>query len=236
MELLERFKGGLIVSCQVTDEEGNRDILNPAQGPAIMEAFAIACVAGGAKGIRADGPLDIRAIRRVVDVPIIGIYKMDLPGFQVRITPTFESAKKVVESEADIVALDATPRTRPRRLSAKTLIQQVKRELNVPVMADVSTLEEGVQAVEAGAELVATTLSSHTPYTIGRKKPDLDLVKELAEHVDVPVIAEGYITTPELAKQAVEMGAYAVVVGNRIVNPRRITEAFVKSIGSAKRG
>ena len=125
MEVIERLKGGLIVSCQISDEEGYRDIQNSAQGPCIAAALAAACVAGGAKGIRANGPLDISAIRKVVDVPIIGIYKIDLPGFQVRITPTFEAAKKIVESGTDIVALDATNRARPGKVLASTFLGHV---------------------------------------------------------------------------------------------------------------
>lgn len=230
MELIEHLKGGLIVSCQVADEGGHRDIQNPVQGPCIAAAFATACVAGGAKGIRADGPLDIHSIRRVVDVPIIGIYKIDLPSFQVRITPTFEAAKKIVESGADIVAVDATNRTRPENISAKTLIRRIKKELNVPVMADISVFKEGIQAADAGADIIASTLSGHTSYSSQRKSPDLELVKKLANQVDIPVIAEGRITTPKLARQAIQMGAFAVVVGAMIVNARRITESFVNHI------
>jgi len=235
VKIIEDLKGGLIVSCQVTDERGNRDPLNPAQGPAILAAFAIACVNGGAKGVRADGPLDINAIRRVVNVPIIGCYKIDIEGYQVRITPTFEAARRIAEAGADIIAIDATNRPRPHGVTVKQLVKRIKDELGLPVMADISTLEEGLKAYEAEADLIATTLSGHTSYTLNRPKPDLELVKALSERVDVPIIAEGHITTPELARRAIEAGAYAVVVGNMIVNPRRITEAFVRSINLARK-
>ncbi len=230
---INAFKNGLIVSIQITDEWGNRDRLNPAQGPAVAAAFAIAVVNGGAKGIRADAPLDISAIRRVVDVPIIGLYKIDVPGYEVRIKPTFEAAKAIVEAGADIVALDATNRPRPGGLSAYELIKKIRKELDVPVMADVSTFEEGVKAADAGADIVATTLSGYTSYTLNRPKPDLELVEQLVKEISVPVIAEGHYDTPELARKAIELGAHAVVVGAMIVNVRRITERFVKEIEKA---
>jgi putative N-acetylmannosamine-6-phosphate epimerase len=234
-EKIKSLKNGLIVSIQVTDERGHRDILNPAQGPAVAAAFAIAVVNGGAKGIRADGPLDIAAIRRVVNVPIIGLYKIDVPGYEVRITPTFESAREIVEAGADIVALDATKRPRPGNLSVRELIRKIRKELDVPVLADISTFEEGVEAAEAGADLVSTTLSGYTSYTLNRPKPDLDLVAKLAKELSVPVIAEGHYDTPELARKALELGAYAVVVGNMIVNVRRITKRFVDEMLKAIR-
>ena len=42
-----------------------------------MARFAQAAVQGGAAGIRANGPEDIRAIRQAVRVPIIGIWKAE---------------------------------------------------------------------------------------------------------------------------------------------------------------
>ena len=42
---------------------------------------------GGVVGIRANTPADVVAIRRAFPtVPLIGLYKYDLPGYEVRIT------------------------------------------------------------------------------------------------------------------------------------------------------
>ena len=41
------------------------------------------------------------AIRRAVSLPIIGIYKRVIPGYEVYITPTLETASQVVEAGAD---------------------------------------------------------------------------------------------------------------------------------------
>lgn len=123
--------------------------------------FSSAVQRGGACGIRANSPEDIKAIRRVTRLPIIGIYKIKDPKTEVVITPTFESAKEIYNAGADIIALDATVRPRADGSSGYELIKRIKSELNVPVMADVSTLEEGIYAQQAGADLVATTLSRY---------------------------------------------------------------------------
>jgi len=66
--MAEPFYKRLIVSCQAREGEPFRD-------SASMARFAVSAVAGGAAGIRARGPEDIRAIRQAVGVPIIGIAK-----------------------------------------------------------------------------------------------------------------------------------------------------------------
>ncbi|MGQ9631649.1 MAG: N-acetylmannosamine-6-phosphate 2-epimerase [bacterium] len=223
MDVLSKLRGGLVVSCQAL--EGN-----PLRGPAFMAAMAKAAEQGGACGIRANGAEDIRAIRKVVDLPIIGINKVHVPGFEVYITPTLESAREVVDAGADLVAIDATLRPHPGGLSGADLIRAIKRALRVPVMADISTLEEGIAAAEAGADLVATTLSGYTPYTALTPGPDLKLIESLAASVRTPVVAEGRIWTVEDLKAVFDCGAFAAVIGKAITNPQAITERFVGAL------
>jgi N-acylglucosamine-6-phosphate 2-epimerase len=97
-------------------------------------------------------------------------------------------------------------------------------------MADVSTVHEGIEAERAGADIVATTLSTYTNYTMGRKKPDLELVQKLAKVIKVPIVCEGGISSPKEAKEALELGAYAVTVGAMIVNVKRIVTAYVDTM------
>ena len=111
-ELLSSLKNGLIVSCQAP--EGT-----PLRGSAFMAGMARAAEVGGARsGIRANGLDDIRAISAAVPLPIIGIYKIQLPDFDPRITPTFEAAKEIADAGADIIAVDATLRPHPGDISA----------------------------------------------------------------------------------------------------------------------
>lgn len=217
-----RLKRGLIVSCQAPPG-------TPLHGPTFMSAMARAAELGGAVGIRADGPGDIKAIKDAVRIPVIGIYKIRCPGCEPYITPTLEAAKEIADAGADIIAVDATLRPHPRNLSAGELIARIKT-LGLPVMADISTLEEGSAAEEAGADIVATTMSGYTPYSRQSDEPDFTLIEELARAVRVPVIAEGKIRTPEQARKAIDLGAYAVVVGTAITMPSVVTERFVKAL------
>ncbi len=217
-------QGGLIVSCQARDD-------NPLAGPGFMRAMALAAVQGGAVGIRAEGAADIAAIRGAVDVPIIGLRKRFDPAFEVYITPGFEDAVPLVAAGADVVAIDATSGTRDGE-PVPALVARIKAELGVAVMADVATLDEGVAAVAAGVDYVGTTLSGYTAATRGRHDgPDLELVAALVGLGGVKVVAEGRYDTPALVAAAFGLGAYAVVVGTAITNPREITRRFAAAAG-----
>jgi N-acylglucosamine-6-phosphate 2-epimerase len=215
------------VSCQARPD-------NPLHGPVFMTAMAIAAEQGGAAGIRANGPEQIGAIKRATRLPLLGIWKREIEGFETCITPDLASARAVAEAGADVVALDATARPHPEG-SAADLIGAVKRELGVPVFADVSRLEEGLAAARAGADYVGTTLSGYTEDTAGDGGPDLALVGELVRALDVPVVAEGRYWTPLQVEQAFELGAFAVVVGTAITNPREITRRFAAAVPALTR-
>ena len=98
------------------------------------------------------------------------------------------------------------------------------------IMADISTIEEGLAAEDAGADMLSTTLSGYTSYSPQQAGPDLILVKRLAAQSRVPVIAEGRYYSPELVRQALDLGAFSVVVGGAITRPWQITERFVSAI------
>jgi N-acylglucosamine-6-phosphate 2-epimerase len=218
-----RLRGNLIVSCQAFEGE-------PLFGPVFMSAMAECVVLGGAGGIRANGPADIAAIRKVTDLPIIGIWKRVYEGYEPYISPTLKDVLAVVEAGADIVAVDATSRVHPGGISAEDLIKSIKDRVNVPVMADVSTVEEGLCSESAGADLVATTLSGYTPYTrvCEDTGPPYKLLEELVRRLSIPVVAEGRIWGPKQACLALKKGAYAVTVGAAISRPHMITRRFVE--------
>lgn len=223
-QLFDQFRGKLIVSCQALPGE-------PLYGHEFMAAMAMAAWQGGAAGIRANGPEDIRAIRKILAIPIIGLYKHGSEG--VYITPTFAHACEVAEAGADIVAIDGTQRPRQDGLSLQETIRLIHEKLQKPVLADISTVKEGLQAVEAGADIISSTLSGYTPYSSQLEGPDVELVHTLAAVVNVPVLAEGRIRTPAEARLCLKAGAFAVVVGGAITRPRWITEQFVASIQTA---
>lgn len=223
-DLFKRLKHGLVVSCQALKDE-------PLHSPFIMSKMALAAKEGGAVGIRANGGEDIRAIKAEVDLPIIGIVKRDYEDSEVFITPTMDEVEEVVKTGADIVAMDATNRMRPRGESLQNFIGQIKRKHpDILLMADVSNLDEAVTAGKLGFDLVATTLSGNTKSTADHPKPNLLLVRKIAEHLDVPVVAEGGIWDPGEMQEAFEYGAFTCIIGTAITRPQEITKRFVDQI------
>ena len=220
--LIEQLRGGLIVSCQA-------DANSPVYGPKFMAAFARCAELAGAVGIRVNGPADTRAVRKAVKLPIIGIYKLRTEGYPVYITPTLQAARQLVRVGANIIALDATHRVRQGNQSPEALIASIHTKLGVPVMTDIDSLEEGIAAAQAGADIVATTMSGYTPARPKTAGPDLDLVRALAERITTPIICEGRISCPEDVRAALDAGAFAVVVGTAITAPISITQGFVRA-------
>jgi len=221
-EFLEQVQGQLIASCQALPEE-------PLHGSEIMVHMARAAKQGGARAIRANSPEDVKAIKDDIGLPVIGIYKDFLDGFDVYITPTMRHVKAIADTGAEVVAIDATRQEHPEG-NLKDFIARIHSETPCLLMADISTYEEGMQAAEYGADLVSTTLSGYTPYSKKVDGPDLDLVEQLAKYCSVPVIAEGKYHYPDQAAAAIDHGAAAVVVGGAISRPQQITARFVQAL------
>ncbi|MBK9125508.1 MAG: putative N-acetylmannosamine-6-phosphate 2-epimerase [Chloroflexi bacterium] len=218
------LQGGLIVSCQARPE----DVLTDA---GFLADMARAAEAGGAVAIRANGPRNIEAIRDAVDIPIIGIYKQDWRGVGTRITPTIDAARAIYDAGASAIAFDATRRWGDEgRPSPAEMIARIHADLDVVVMADISTFDEGIAAAEAGADLIATTLSGYTDYSPQMHTPDYELVKRLSAALEVPVVMEGRISTPDEAARGLRAGAFAVVVGSMITRPRFIVSRYVAAM------
>ena len=220
-DFLAAVKGRLIVSCQALPGE-------PLHGADIMAKMAEAARIGGAAAIRANSPADIRAIKDAVDLPVIGLYKRGDRG--VYITPTFVEAEAIAAAGADVIALDCSDRPRPDGGNVPELLSRIHQELGVPVFADVSTLREAQMAEEAGAVMAAPTLSGYTEGSPRSDEPDFDLLRRMIAALKIPVIAEGRIQSPSQAKQALELGAWAVVVGSAITRPRAITARFAAAL------
>lgn len=222
--VLDKLRGGLIVSCQALENE-------PLHGSDIMARMAIAAKEGGAVGIRANSGKDIQSIKEAVDLPVIGIVKRYYQNSDVFITPTLKEVEEVVRAGAEIVAIDATNRQRPDGVSIESFVKVIRTQFpEILVMADVSTLEEGILASRSGVDLVATTLSGYTPYSSELHGPDFQLIESLTAQLSVPVIAEGRVRTPNEAAQCLEKGAWAVVVGSAITRPQEITRWFVEQL------
>jgi N-acylglucosamine-6-phosphate 2-epimerase len=182
----------------------------------VIAAMAQAAVRGGAIGVRIDTPAHVDAVRQRVSVPIVGLWKQVLPGYEVYITPQFEHAAAIANAGADIIAIDATLRERPGGETVAGLIAQIHERLGKPVMADIDTIDAAISAAAAGADIVGTTLYGYTAETKHLSPPSFELLTRMVEQLGVPVICEGGIASPAMVKEALKLGAYAVVVGTAI--------------------
>jgi N-acylglucosamine-6-phosphate 2-epimerase len=219
--LLTPLQNRLIVSCQAKVGEPLRD-------PDMLAAIAQLVVDAGACAVRANEPGTIRAMRARINVPILGIYKRFYDDSPVYITPTLADAEAIVSAGCDILTVEATNQPRPNGESLETFMREVRDRFDLPIMADISTVEEGIRAAELGADIIATTLAGYTPYSRQMDEPDLELVEKLARDLEIPVIAEGRIATPTQVKAAFDKGAFSVVVGSMITRPGHITAYFIK--------
>lgn len=222
-QFVTQVRGRLIVSCQALAHE-------PLHGAQIMARMAAAAQQGGAAAIRANGPEDVRAIVAAVDLPVIGLFKEDIPGYPVYITPTLAHAVQIGRAGAAVIAIDATARARPQPGTLAEFIDAIHSETGCLVLADISTEEEGIAAEAAGADMVSTTMSGYTETSPQQREPDLALVAALARRLRVPLLAEGRYRLPEQVAAALQAGALAVVVGGAITRPQEITRWFVEGI------
>ena len=220
-QIIQSLKGGLIVSVQAYVGE-------PMRHSETMAQIALAAEQGGAVGIRCQGLSDISAIKGQVEIPVLGIWKEGHEG--VFITPTLRHARACSMAGADIVALDATRSPRPDGLTYSETVAALHDE-GIVVMADCGSIEDARQAAEAGTDILSTTLAGYTgdrPKTAG---PDFELLAQMTEEFpEFPVLCEGRVHTPQQARQVMEAGAWAVVVGTAITHPTSITSWFNAAI------
>ncbi|MFM7085496.1 MAG: N-acetylmannosamine-6-phosphate 2-epimerase [Cyanobium sp.] len=211
---LERtaLQQGLIVSVQAPEGSPMRD-------PNVIAALAEASLQNGAIGVRLESPEHIGAVRRrCPEALIIGLWKRTYADSPVYITPGWQEIAAVWSAGADVVALDATERRRPAGQELPALIARARSELGAVLMADVASLEQGLQAAAWGCSWVGTTLYGYTEATASVKPPAWELLAPLRQQLPeaVTLICEGGIASAAMARQALLHGADAVVVGTAI--------------------
>ncbi|EOB7605986.1 N-acetylmannosamine-6-phosphate 2-epimerase [Staphylococcus aureus] len=214
---------GLIVSCQALADE-------PLHSSFIMSKMALAAYEGGAVGIRANTKEDILAIKETVDLPVIGIVKRDYDHSDVFITATSKEVDELIESQCEVIALDATLQQRPKE-TLDELVSYIRTHApNVEIMADIATVEEAKNAARLGFDYIGTTLHGYTSYTQGQLlyQNDFQFLKDVLQSVDTKVIAEGNVITPDMYKRVMDLGVHCSVVGGAITRPKEITKRFVQ--------
>ncbi|HEY2554858.1 MAG TPA: N-acetylmannosamine-6-phosphate 2-epimerase [Candidatus Cybelea sp.] len=217
MSLLDGLRGGLIVSVQAWRGSAIDD-------PRIIAAMAHCSQDGGALAVRIEGDANLRAVRRRIALPMIGLIKREYPGFEPYITPSLAEVAAVIASDAEIVAFDATARRRPDGSGLADVVAAVHAAGRL-AMADCSMAGEAIAACEAGADVVATTLCGYTRETADRSLPALDLVRQIAA-LGCFTVCEGGVRTPAGVRAALDAGANAVVVGSAITNVDWLVREF----------
>lgn len=223
--ILNSIKGTVVVSVQAMPSE-------PLYLEKCMVAMMKSVITGGAGALRVAGSRDVKNAKRLFDVPVIGLTKPNVIPKNwkeiVYITPTIKEVIELVEAGADIIACDGTQRKRPNNEKLQDLIKYIHINKRL-AMADISTLEEGIKAQEAGADILSTTLAGYTIESASSpvNGPDFELLQQLVEQTNIPVVLEGRIWEPEQVDKAFELGAHCVVIGSAITRPQLITKKFV---------
>ncbi|MGX7776112.1 N-acetylmannosamine-6-phosphate 2-epimerase [Streptococcus pluranimalium] len=226
-DILEKLRGGVIISCQALPGEPMY-----SEKGGVMPLFAKAAKEAGAVGIRANSVRDIVEIQEVVDLPIIGIIKQDYEEADAFITPTMAEVDALVETGVDIIALDATVSSRPKGESLEAFVKTIKESYPQQLlMADCSTLEEMITAEKLGFDFIGTTLVGYTEQSkhLAIDANDFEMIRQAREKIKAPIIAEGNISTPEKVKRVFELGVDSVVVGSAITRPLVIAKPFIEA-------
>lgn len=223
MEIIKSLEGKVIVSSQAMPGE-------PFYEEICMKAMMQSVMNGGADVLRVAGARDVK-MAKSLGATVIGLTKPEkLPENRksvVYITPTLKEVNELINADADIIAFDGTSRPRGN-CTLKDIVERI-HEANKLAMADISTIEEGINCANLGADIISTTLSGYTDESGEAKEtPDFELLETLVKTVNKPVILEGRIWNPKEVKKAFELGAYAVVIGSAITRPQLITKRFME--------
>ena len=224
-DILNRIKGTVVVSVQAMPNE-------PLYLEQCMIGMMKSVVNGGAGALRLAGARDVKNAKKLFNLPIIGLTKPNIipKNYKelVYITPNIKEVIELVEAGADVIATDATQRKRPNNEKLQDLIKYIHINKRL-AMADISTLEEGLNAKELGADIISTTLAGYTLESANSpaSEPDFELLKQLVEQTQLPVVLEGRIWEPEQVNKAFELGAHCVVIGSAITRPQLITKRVV---------
>ena len=230
-EFLDAIHGQMIISCQAVEDEPLY-----VEEKSIMYLMARAAKQAGTPAIRTSSIRDVVAIKEETELPVIGLVKIQYPGYEEYITPTMKEVDDLTAAGADVVALDCTLRKRGDGTTVNEFIAQIKEKYpDIILMADISNYEEGINAWKCGVDIVGTTMSGYTAYTVsGTDEPDYELMERLARDTDIPVIGEGRIHYPEQAVRALQTGVWAIVVGGAITRPLEIALRFQKKIRESR--
>ena len=224
-KILSQLKHGIIVSCQMEKHA-------PCYSDEIVELMAKATLWGGAVGLRLNGIENIKKIRSFTEVPIIGLVKVFREDSEVFMTPSMQYVDAVIEAGANIVAIDGTSRLIDG-VPANHIIKEIKNKYSeILVFADVRNIEDALESIKLGADIVAPTFYRFDKNAKSTDLPDWEMFAHMCQVVKdrAIVMMEGKVWSPDDAIKAFHYGAYSVVVGSAITRPHLITQRFVDHV------
>lgn len=174
---------------------------------ATTQELAEHAVKGGAVAIRTDKPLEI-------DTPMIGLMKFKNKRFYIT---TSVQAIENLSFSTNYVAIDS----RKGNKQLKELYEFCYLH-SIDIVADIGTIKdvENLLEKELYPDYICTTFS----FLHNNGRPDIDLIKQIKELTDIPVIAEGgYINKYDVIS-AYKAGAHNVCIG------RDITKIYEKTV------
>jgi putative N-acetylmannosamine-6-phosphate epimerase/predicted NBD/HSP70 family sugar kinase len=202
---------------------------SPLEDPAVLLKMAEASAQQGVRVLRLQGVPAISLIRSTLGLPVIGLIKHHHADSEVYVTPTRLEVRQLIETGCEVIALDGTFRPRPGGEVFGDLVSMI-HDAGRLAMADCDTVESAEEAVAAGADIVGTTLAGYTDARKAAIGPDIDLVRQIARVIDVPILAEGRYQEPWQSQAALCAGATAVVIGGALNDPVKQTRRFVSSV------
>src|SRR5574344_905074 len=181
MDIVKILKNKVVVSVQAMPSE-------PLYAETCINAMMKSVVKGGAGALRVAGVRDVKNAKKLFDIPVIGITKPEvIPANYkelVYITPAIKDVISLVEAGADVVAFDGTSRPREGGCTLKEIIQYIKINNRIS-MADISTLEEGLNCAKLGVNIISTTLSGYTTQSpMISDEPDFKLLEDIVKNTD----------------------------------------------------
>jgi len=223
MEVINQLKNKIVVSVQAMPSE-------PLYQEECIVAMMKSVVKGGAGALRLAGARDVQSAKKLFSIPVIGLTKPDVIPENwkeiVYITPSVKDVTSLVKAGADVIAFDGTSRPR-ENCTLEDIIKYIKINGRIS-MADISTLEEGINCQKLGVDMLSTTLSGYTQHSAEpSEEPDFELLEQLVKNTKLPIVLEGRIWEPKEVDKAFQLGAHCVVIGSAITRPQLITKRFV---------
>lgn len=217
----------LVASVQADDG-------SPLDDPEIIVRLAESSLSQGVKVLRLQGVENILAVREALpNVPIAGLIKTDIGQDRVYISPGIREVQALIEVGCEVICLDGTQRPRAGGATFAQLVQMIHAAGRL-AMADCDSIESARHAVEAGADIVSTTLAGYTRESVPTVGPDLDFVRKASRTLRAPVLGEGRYAHRWQIEAALRSGAKGVVVGGALNDPIKQTRALMPSLRATR--